>query len=97
LPKPDAPPVEERFAIALDHARMADEFESDPRGAAIEFRKHLGWYVKGLPGSADLRKRLYAVVSLSEVEDIFASFLASAEQWAERGSDDVLALEPEAA
>ena len=50
---PPAPPVEERFAIALEHARMAEEYETDPRGAAIEFRKHLGWYVKGHPGSAD--------------------------------------------
>jgi len=39
-------------------ARMAAEFEVDLRGAAIEFRKHLGWYVKGLPGSAELRQRL---------------------------------------
>ena len=44
------PTVEERFAIALDHARMANDYEPDRRGAAIEFRKHLGWYVKGLPG-----------------------------------------------
>ena len=49
------------FAIALDHARMVEDYEADPRGAAIEFRKHLGWYVKGLPGSAELRKKLYAV------------------------------------
>ena len=47
---PPTPPIEERFAVALDHARMVQEYEPDPRGAAIEFRKHLGWYVKGLPG-----------------------------------------------
>jgi tRNA-dihydrouridine synthase B len=73
---PAAPNVAERFAIALDHARMADAYEVDQRGAAIEFRKHLGWYVKGLPGSADLRKRLHAVTSLMEVEGIFADYLA---------------------
>ena len=55
---------------------MADEFELDPRGAAVEFRKHLGWYVKGLPGSADLRKKLYAVHSVTEVEAIFEDYLA---------------------
>ncbi|HEY0527500.1 MAG TPA: hypothetical protein VGD02_01620, partial [Gemmatimonadaceae bacterium] len=49
----------------------------DPRGAAIEFRKHLGWYVKGVPGSAELRRKLHAVVSLSEVEDVFADYLAN--------------------
>ncbi|MGH9808309.1 MAG: tRNA dihydrouridine synthase DusB, partial [Terriglobia bacterium] len=35
---PPAPPVEERFAIASEHAHMADSYENDPRGAAIEFR-----------------------------------------------------------
>ncbi|HSQ28575.1 MAG TPA: tRNA dihydrouridine synthase DusB [Gemmatimonadaceae bacterium] len=70
-----APPVEERFAIALDHARMAAEYEPDRRGAAIEFRKHLGWYVKGLPGSAELRKKLHAVTSLGEVAGIFEEYL----------------------
>jgi len=74
----DAPPVPsipERLAIALDHARMAAAYEPDPRGAAIEFRKHLGWYVKGMPSSADLRRRLHAVVSLGEVETIFGEYL----------------------
>jgi nifR3 family TIM-barrel protein len=76
-PMPATPCVADRFAIALDHARMADAYEADQRGAAIEFRKHLGWYVKGLPGSADLRKLLHAVTSLMEVEGIFADYLAS--------------------
>ena len=75
-PMPATPPVERRFAIALEHARMAASYEADPRGAAIEFRKHLGWYVKGLPGSADLRRKLHAVNSLDEVEGIFAEYLA---------------------
>lgn len=74
-PLPAPPPVEERFAIASMHARMADAYENDRRGAAIEFRKHLGWYVKGLPGSADLRRRLHQVVSLGEVDQIFGDYL----------------------
>lgn len=74
-PMPATPPVESRFAVALEHARMAADYEADPRGAAIEFRKHLGWYVKGLPGSADLRRRLHAVTSLGEVEGIFGDYL----------------------
>jgi nifR3 family TIM-barrel protein len=72
---PPTPPLEERFAIAIDHARMAEAFEMDPRGAAIEFRKHLGWYVKGIPGSADLRRKLHQVVSLREVEDLLGQYL----------------------
>jgi tRNA-dihydrouridine synthase B len=76
-PVPPVPGVEERFQIALDHARMVESFEQDLVGAALEFRKHLGWYVKGLPNSADLRKKLHAVNSFGEVEGIFAEYLAS--------------------
>ncbi len=76
-PVPPTPTVEERFAVALDHARMVQSYEPDPIGAALEFRKHLGWYVKGLPNSSELRKKLHAVNSFGEVEGIFAEYLAS--------------------
>jgi tRNA-dihydrouridine synthase B len=74
-PKRPAPSVEERFAIALEHARMAEAFDMDPRGAAIEFRKHLGWYVKGLPSAAELKKKLYAVEAVDEIAGIFEEYL----------------------
>jgi tRNA-dihydrouridine synthase B len=88
------PDVETRFAIASEHARMAAAYEPDRRGAAIEFRKHLGWYVKGLPGSAELRRRLHAVNSLDEVEGIFGDYLANRERYLE-STGTVAAAEPE--
>ncbi len=91
--RPD-PPVEERFAIALDHARMANDYEPDRRGAAIEFRKHLGWYVKGLPASAELRKRLHAVTSLGEVEGIFEDYLQNRERYVAGDDRDGAPVEP---
>jgi tRNA-dihydrouridine synthase B len=81
-PVPATPSVAERFAIALQHAAMVQSYEADPEGAAIEFRKHLGWYVKGLPNSADLRRRLHAVNGFEEVEGIFADYL----RWLEERS-----------
>jgi tRNA-dihydrouridine synthase B len=85
---PPTPGVEERFAIALSHARMVQEYEADPDGAAIEFRKHLGWYVKGLHNSADLRKRLHAVSSFGEVEGIFGDYLRQREQFSPPAGDN---------
>jgi tRNA-dihydrouridine synthase B len=87
------PPVEDRFAVALDHARMANDYEPDRRGAAIEFRKHLGWYVKGLPGSAELRKKLHAVTSLGEVEGIFDEYLQMRDRYVSAESSDAEPLE----
>jgi len=81
-PVPATPSVAERFAIALEHASMVQSYEADPEGAAIEFRKHLGWYVKGLPNSADLRRRLHVVNGFGEVEGILADYL----RWLEERS-----------
>jgi nifR3 family TIM-barrel protein len=100
-PKRPAPSVAGRFAVALDHARKVMAYESDPRGAAIEFRKHLGWYAKGLRGGAELRKRLFAVTSFDEVEGIFADYLANADRYAAAdgaiAADAALPLEADAA
>ena len=74
-PYPETPGVQERFAVAMAHARMVQEYLLDPLGAALEFRKHLGWYVKGLPNSAELRKVLHQVRDFSEVEGIFSRYL----------------------
>ncbi len=81
-PEPQTPSVAERFATALQHAAMVQNYEADPEGAAIEFRKHLGWYVKGLPNSADLRRRLHVVNAFGEVEGIFGDYL----RWLEERS-----------
>jgi tRNA-dihydrouridine synthase B len=77
-PKRPDPTPEERFATALDHARLALRLQGDTRKTAIEFRKHLGWYTKGLPGAADLRQRLFAIESMAEAEAIFAAYLVDA-------------------
>ncbi|MFN9576928.1 MAG: tRNA dihydrouridine synthase DusB [Gemmatimonadota bacterium] len=69
------PGVAARFRIALDHARLVESYEADPQGAAVEFRKHLGWYVKGLPNSGDLRRQLHAVNTFGEIEAIFDAYL----------------------
>jgi tRNA-dihydrouridine synthase B len=75
---------------------MVEAYEADPRGAAIEFRKHLGWYVKGLPNSAELRKKLHAVNSFGEIEAIFGEYLAAghAHAGAEARAEDGAELEP---
>jgi len=75
LPLPPAPGPEERFRVALDHARLTLAVEGDTPRVAREFRKHLGWYTRGLPGSAALRARLQQVERLADVERLFADYL----------------------
>jgi nifR3 family TIM-barrel protein len=73
-PVPDAPDVAERFAIVLEHARNAIAFEADEQRAMIDFRKHLGWYTKGLPDGKSLREMLFQVRRLDEVERILSGY-----------------------
>lgn len=73
--RPDPTPVE-RFATALEHARLALRLQGDTRKTALEFRKHFGWYTKGVPGAAELREQLFRIESMREAEAIFAAYLA---------------------
>jgi nifR3 family TIM-barrel protein len=75
-PAPAAPDAVERFAVALRHARLQLEIQGDDRRTALEFRKHLGWYTRGLRGAAELRRELYTIESMAEIERIFEAYLA---------------------
>ncbi len=75
-PRPPNPTPAERVATALEHARLALALQGDTRKTALEFRKHFGWYTKGVPGAAELRERLFRIESMREAEAIFAAYLA---------------------
>jgi nifR3 family TIM-barrel protein len=71
---PPAPDVGERFQIVIEHARNAIEFGGDETRAMIEFRKHLGWYTKGLPDGKKLRQELFAVTSLAQAQLLLQAY-----------------------
>ena len=73
-PIPPDPEVAERFRIVREHARLAIAFERDEEKAMIEFRKHLGWYTKGLPNGRILRQELFAVSTLTHAETLLAAY-----------------------
>ena len=74
-PVPEEPTVEERFHITLQHARNAIDFEPNTKKAVLEFRKHLGWYTKGLPHGKQLRIELFQVETLGEMESAIQRYL----------------------
>ena len=74
-PAPPPPTPAERFRVALDHARLALRLQGDTRKTVVEFRKHLGWYTRGLHGAGELRQRLFRIESIAEAEAIFLEYL----------------------
>ncbi len=73
-PVPADPDVPERFRIVREHARLAIAFERDEEKAMIEFRKHLGWYTKGLPNGRLLRQELFGVTRLEEADEMLQRY-----------------------
>jgi tRNA-dihydrouridine synthase B len=78
-PVPPDPDPAERFRIVIGHARLAIAWEHDEEKAMIEFRKHLGWYTKGLPNGRLLRQELFSVTRLEEAERLLEGYLAEYE------------------
>lgn len=78
-PVPPDPEAGERFRIVLEHARLAIAWEDEEEKAMIEFRKHLGWYTKGLPNGKALRQELFAVKRLAEAERLLEGYLEAHE------------------
>ena len=77
-PIPADPDVEERFSVVRRHARLAIDFERDEEKAMLEFRKHLGWYTKGLPNGRHLRQELFTVTSLAQADELLAGYAEAA-------------------
>jgi nifR3 family TIM-barrel protein len=74
-PAPPPPTVEERFDVCITHARHAIEYEDDKARAMVEFRKHLGWYTKGIPDGRKLRTELFQVTTLEDAEARLQAYL----------------------
>lgn len=72
------PAAAERFVVALEHALIALETQGDRRRTVIEFRKHFGWYTRGLTQASSLRERLFKVETMAEAEAIFRGYLQGA-------------------
>lgn len=61
--------VDEIVDVALSHLELMIESKGERAGIA-ESRKHLGWYMKGIRGAAELRNRINTAESLDELAEI---------------------------
>ncbi len=67
-------PASEVIGTALSHLELMIEAKGERAGIA-ESRKHLGWYMKGVRGAAELRNRINCAENLDEIRTILNSLL----------------------
>ena len=71
------PPLQVQLSILLEHYDdMLTHYGTDP-GLRVA-RKHVGWYSKGLPGSAEFRATVMRLTDPAEVKSIIRDFYYSA-------------------
>lgn len=76
LPEPTAT---ERVEKALRHAKMLIDYKGEYVGIR-EMRKHMAWYMKGLPDVAELRGKLNDTEGLCEMESLLQGYLGKHEE-----------------
>lgn len=67
------PTTEERGKLILDHVKMYREIHGE-RKAVGEMKKHVAWYVKGLAGAGELKKKVFAAAITFEIEEIVKKY-----------------------
>ena len=65
--------LHERVELALRHARMQSEYIGERVGVR-EMRKHVAWYIQGLPGCARMREQINRTQSLQEMEGLLRAY-----------------------
>jgi tRNA-dihydrouridine synthase B len=73
--EPAPEPVELRLQVALEQLGRAAHWSGEAL-ACREMRKHFGYYTRGIPGGAALRRRFVAAASFEEYESIVKEYLA---------------------
>ena len=72
------PAIDEQYAVLAEHYRAMLEHYGNDVGVKVA-RKHLGWYTKGMPGSAEFRNRANFIDDpaqvLGELERFYEPFL----------------------
>lgn len=69
------PPLAEQYAIVREHFAAMIAHYGPVTGVRMA-RKHMGWYSKGLPGSAEFRAAVNRAASAEEVEALLDGFYA---------------------
>lgn len=68
-PIPERPPLQARMEVALRQFRLAQEDKGE-HIACLEARKHLAWYLRGVPHSAYYKEQISHLSSTEEVEAV---------------------------
>ncbi len=63
------PTHKDKLAAAIRHAKMICADKGESRGIK-EARKHIAWYIKGIPGSNELKNKVFTLTSAEDLVEV---------------------------
>ena len=70
----DKPNNKEKIQMALKHLDLLLEYNVEKK-AVLEMRSNICYYLKGIPGSSEIKKELFKVVTVNEFKKILENYL----------------------
>lgn len=70
------PSPRQRLAQALEHAKALAAFKGEERGIK-ESRKHIAWYIKGLPNASGIKGEIFKISDLASMQNILTEYMNS--------------------
>lgn len=67
------PTAKDRIDMAIRHAEAM--LKKDARNGLADARKHMAWYIKGIPGAASARNKIMTLNSFEEVKNTLHSLI----------------------
>lgn len=64
-----APTWQEKLACAIHHAELLAEYKGEAVGIK-EARKHMAWYIKGMPQSNVLKVKIFTLTTLAQLQEL---------------------------
>ena len=88
-PVPAPPGAEERIRMLLRHLELICQDKGEDT-AVREIRKHVGWYVKGLPGATRLRRQVNEIGDAERMKEAIRGMLPGPGRTGRAGSAPVM-------
>lgn len=65
------PTFREKIEQAIEHTRLICDIKGESRGI-LEMRKHVAWYIKGIPYGAELKNKVFGITSRDEMLEVLS-------------------------
>jgi nifR3 family TIM-barrel protein len=73
------PAIDEIIELIREHLNLVVKFKGENIGVK-EMRKHIAWYLKGLPSSACIKAEIFKAIKVEEVEKLLGAYAMKIKQ-----------------